>query len=156
MPVLTTEINSSNWSISAVEYGEIVTDLEDLAQCILLILSTAKGSDPFRPNFGFDLAALVDKPVNFVIPNGKLGIIDAITEFEPRVTVTSIEHELDVSHVTFKIYCSTNFGEFSVSLPINPIFAPSANSPFSNGFGNGFGNGSGGSFSLGFSGGFDI
>jgi phage baseplate assembly protein W len=135
---LTSEINTTMWSMSTSEYGAVVTDLDDIIQCVLIILSTDRGSDPFRPEFGFNLERLVDRPVNFVIPNGKLGILDALEAWEPRVTVRRIEHTLDVSHVTFKVFCSTNLGNFAVAVPIAPNFAPVSLGAFSSGFDSGF------------------
>jgi phage baseplate assembly protein W len=135
---LTSEINTTMWSMSTSEYGAVVTDLDDIIQCVLLILSTDKGSDPFRPEFGFNLDRLVDKPVNFVIPNGKLGILDALEQWEPRITVRKIEHTLDVSHVTFKVFCATNLGNFAVAVPISPNFNPISLGAFSSGFDSGF------------------
>lgn len=138
MPQLTTDIESRHWSLSITDRGEIVTDLQDIAQCIIILLSTNKGSDPFRPNFGFNLGELLDKPVNFVIPNGKLGILDAISEYEPRVTVNRVDHTLDVSTVTFIVYCSTNLGNFAISVPVSPTFTPTVLGSFTSGFGSGF------------------
>lgn len=135
---LTSDINSTMWSMSTTDYGAVVTDLDDIIQCVLIILSTNKGSDPFRPEFGFNLNELVDKPVNFVIPNGKLGILDALAQWEPRVTVRRIEHTLDISHVTFKVFCATNLGNFAVAIPISPNYDPVSLGAFSSGFSSGF------------------
>ncbi len=131
-------ISSSMWSMSVANYGAVVTDLEDIKQCVLIILSTNKGSDPFRPDFGFNIGELLDKPVNYVIPNGKLGIVDALTNYEPRVKVTRIVHTLDIGHVTFYVYCATNIANFVVSMPISPNYIPTALGAFSSGFDSGF------------------
>jgi phage baseplate assembly protein W len=133
-----TDISSTMWSLSIRDYGLVATDLDDIIECILLILSTDKGSDPFRPSFGFNIAALIDKPVNFVIPNGKLGILEALDEWESRVKVTKIEHTLDIAHVTFKVFCVTNLGNFVVSVPISPNFTPVSLGAFTSGFSSGF------------------
>lgn len=135
---LTSDINSTMWSMSTTDYGDVVTDLDDIIQCVLIILSTNKGSDPFRPEFGFNLNELVDRPVNFVIPNGKLGILDALAQWEPRVTVRKIEHTLNISHVTFKVFCATNLGNFAVAVPISPNYTPQSLGAFSSGFSSGF------------------
>lgn len=138
MPTLVSDIESTHWSLSLENANEIVQDLEDIAQCIVLILSTSKGSVPFDPNFGFNLGELLDQPVNFVIPNGKIGILEAISEYEPRVEIDRIEHILEVSKVTFIVYCSTNLGNFAVTVPIDPQFTPTLQGGFSGGFGQGF------------------
>ncbi len=134
MAQLTTDITSRHWSLSITDQGEVVQDLQDIAQCIVIILSTNKGSDPFRPNFGFNLGELLDKPVNYVIPNGKLGILNALEEYEPRVTVDKIEHTLETSHVTFIVYCTTNLGSFVISVPISATALGAFSSAFSSAF----------------------
>jgi phage baseplate assembly protein W len=135
---LTSDISSTMWSMSVSEYGAVEKDLDDIIQCVLIILATDKGSDPFRPEFGFNIGALLDRPVNFVIPNGKLGILDALTQWEPRITVRRIEHTLNISHVTFKVFCATNLGNFAVSVPIAPNYSPVSLGAFSSGFDSGF------------------
>ena len=52
---LVTEIQSAEWSLSTSGFGEVVEGFEDINQCISLIIGTAKGSDPLRPDFGADV-----------------------------------------------------------------------------------------------------
>ncbi len=66
--------------------------LESIEQNITIILSTPKGSDPHRPEFGSDINTFVDLPLT-VITAGKIKaeIKEAIERWEPRVSVNSCE-----------------------------------------------------------------
>lgn len=101
MAVLYPDIKTKNWQISTAGIGVIAQGLADIRQCIDLALRTQRGSDPLRPQFGSDIYQYVDKPLNFAIPNIKQAIVDSINQWEPRVTVDSIKHEIEVSQVTF-------------------------------------------------------
>jgi len=137
---LTSDITTPYWQLSSADQGEVVTDLDYLKQQVALALATSKGSVPFDPEFGFNLQELLDKPVNFVIPNGKLGILDTLTRDVPQVTVDSIRHRLvGLSNVVFEVYLSSNLGNFAVNVPIAQNFAsPTPGGAFSSGFSSGF------------------
>lgn len=92
-----------NFQLSSVGVGVVATGLEDIRQCIDTILRTIKGTDPFRPQFGSDVYLYTDAPLNIAIPNIKKSIFEAIDLWEPRITVTTITHSIDVAHLTFTI-----------------------------------------------------
>jgi hypothetical protein len=118
--MLVKDINSKNWSISKDVQGEIVQDLADVNQCIYIILTTVKGSDPFRPDFGCGLWDYVDKPLNLAIPNMIREIASAIQTYETRVTIDSINYEiLNLSEIKFTIKWLSNFGNSETSLTVN-------------------------------------
>lgn len=98
-----TDIKTSNWGISTRGCGYIEQGLEDVRQCIDVLLRTQKGTDPLRPDFGSDIYQHIDKPVNLVIPNVKRAIISAIEMFEQRVEVESVAHVIDKSNIQFFI-----------------------------------------------------
>ena len=137
---LTSDITTPYWQLSSADQGEVVTDLDYLKQQVALALATSKGSVPFDPEFGFNLTELLDKPVNFVIPNGKLGILDTLNRDVPQVKVEYIRHQLlGMSNVVFEVYLSSNLGNFVANVPITQNFAnPVVMSPLSGGFGSGF------------------
>ena len=70
--------------------GNVVQGLNDVNQCIQIILTTPKGSDPLRPTFGADLWRYIDVPINRAIAAIVREVTEAITRWEPRVTVLSI------------------------------------------------------------------
>lgn len=93
----------TNYQLSAIGVGVIATGLEDIRQCIDFILRTIPGSDPLRPLFGSNIYKYIDAPVNTMIPNAKKEIFEAISLWEPRITVISITHEIISSQVKFYI-----------------------------------------------------
>lgn len=96
-------VRSTYWQISTLGVGMIAEGIEDIRQCIDLILRTRKGTAPLNPLFGSDVYEWVDKPISLSIPNIKKAIIDAIGIWEKRVQVQRITHEINVSHLTFHI-----------------------------------------------------
>lgn len=144
MPTLTTDITSNYWSLSLTTAGEVVQDFEDLKQQVLVALSTDRGSVPFDPLFGFNINELLDLPVNFIIPNGKLGILETLERDVPLVNVEAIRHKYDpydnIAQVRFYVFCTTNLGNFVVQVPIAPNFSAqiAQQGPFSSGFSTGF------------------
>lgn len=110
------DIHSQDWSFSVAGLGQVVEGIDDIAQCINIILATQKGTDPFRPNFGADILRFVDKPVNASIP----GIIREMTEqiklWEPRAKLTKITPTIDVSSISFKVEFQTTLGNGSTTL----------------------------------------
>ncbi len=81
----------------------IVTGMNDVKQCVDVILKTRKREDPLRPHFGCGLFDWIDKPSQTAIPNMKKEILDALRQFERRITVQSIRHEILPGNVKFGI-----------------------------------------------------
>lgn len=97
------EIKSVDWQFKLNEIGSIVEGLEDVDQCIKIILMTRKGSDLHRPEFGSDIWQYIDYPVNEAIPNIIREAYDAIKLWETRVQINSITAEINESQITFQI-----------------------------------------------------
>lgn len=97
------QVTSSEWGLSLQGFGQIVQGLDDLNQCIYILLMTKKGSDPLRPDFGCDGLEYLDRPMNVAVPNMVKGIIDAIGLYEPRVAVTKVVPSIDGGEVKFVI-----------------------------------------------------
>ncbi len=119
-------ITSADWSLAldglnppGTGLGNVVQGLADVNQCITIILTTPKGSDPLRPTFGADLWRYIDAPINTAIPAIVREVTEAILLWEPRVTVVSISAtavlgldtqtgaHLDIS-ITWKLTLSVN------------------------------------------------
>ena len=58
------EITYVDWQLKLNEIGSVSEGIEDINQCIAIILSTQKGSVPHRPTFGSDILKYVDYPIN--------------------------------------------------------------------------------------------
>jgi len=84
------EIKSVDWSLALGAIGEVVEGIGDVAQCIRIILTTPKGSDPLRPTFGADVWQYIDRPLNLAVPSIVREVTEAITLWESRVQVLSV------------------------------------------------------------------
>ena len=103
--------NTQYWQLSISEPGAVVTDLQDVKQCIDIILRTVKTTDPLRPEFGVDILQYIDKPTTVSIPGVRQAIYEAITLWEPRATITNIISKPNATgQVIFEIYWTTDAG----------------------------------------------
>lgn len=84
-----------------VEDGKLALarDDEDVAQAVLLILSTAPGERPMRPEFGCALNELAfDRVDSQTTGRIEREIRVALDRWEPRIEVEGIEFDLDHAH----------------------------------------------------------
>jgi len=91
------EIRSADWSLKLDSAGQpgsgigsVVMGVDDVDQCIAIILTTPKGSDVLRPTFGTDLWKYIDAPINQAGPAVVREVTQSITQWEPRVKVLSV------------------------------------------------------------------
>lgn len=84
------DITSADWSLKLGAIGEVVQGIQDVDQCIRIILTTPKGTDVLRPTFGVDVWLYVDVPINSAVPAIVREVSTAITLWEPRVKVVSV------------------------------------------------------------------
>jgi uncharacterized protein len=92
------DISSADWSLAldapgapGSGLGQVVQGTADVDQCIRIILTTPKGSDPLRPMFAADIWQYIDYPINAAIPAIVREVTQAITLWEPRVTLTGVK-----------------------------------------------------------------
>lgn len=80
----------------------IVGGLDDIDQCVRIILTTPKGSIPHRPDFSCDIQQYVDMPQNkaaaFIVREARA----AILKFEPRIkeVQVSVVHTVGAIELT--------------------------------------------------------
>jgi phage baseplate assembly protein W len=132
MPTLLSQLETVNWGLSTAGLGQIVTDTDDIIQCIDLILSTTPGTDPLRPNFGSNIYLYQDIPVNEAVVNIVPEIINAVNNWETRATVQNIAYTItDLSNVQFNISLTTSiinqallytFNLYETSMTPYPVF----------------------------------
>lgn len=78
--------------------------IESVNQNIITILTTIKGSDIHRPDFGSDVWQWLDKPLTaLTVGKIKAEVVDAIETWEHRVIVESVELKKNYSDVVIKI-----------------------------------------------------
>jgi uncharacterized protein len=74
----------------ADKLGQVVSDVADINQCVRVILTTPRGSVPHRPEFGADLQAYLDWPVNLARPHLVREVTLALAAWEPRMQVLDV------------------------------------------------------------------
>ena len=94
------DITSADWSLmldSTAQalglgsgIGNVVQGVDDVAQCIAIILTTPQGSDPLRPTFGCDLWRFVDHPLTLATAVVVRETTAALALWEPRIKVSSV------------------------------------------------------------------
>lgn len=113
------EITYVDWQYKLNGIGSIAEGVEDINQCIAIILSTQKGSVPHRPTFGSDILKYVDYPVNIAKANIIRETIDSITLWEKRVKVDSVTVEINQTQINIKVQWSLSDGNVSDSVEVN-------------------------------------
>lgn len=90
MSITLTDITAADWSIKLDEPGSVVENLDDINQCIRVIIETPKGSRAHEPLFGCDVWLFLDQPLTHALPGIVNAVIEAVTLWEPRVKLTSV------------------------------------------------------------------
>ena len=91
MAVRVPDIQTAYWSPELNDAGEIVENIEDINQCIEIILTTPAGSDPHRPDFANRLGDYIDRPITEVTPLLIKEVYASILRWEPRVNLENVE-----------------------------------------------------------------
>lgn len=97
-----TTITVAHFQPALGTYGDVVQGLLDIDQAIRITLTTPKGSDPHRPEFGSDLHLYIDWPTHQVTPYLVRETIEVIRRWETRVSVVRVEVQLDAEHITLR------------------------------------------------------
>jgi phage baseplate assembly protein W len=84
------DITSADWSLALGAIGEVVQGIADVEQCLGIIVTTPRGSDPLRPTFGADIWRYIDFPIDRALPAIVSELTSAITAWEPRVNLVSV------------------------------------------------------------------
>lgn len=137
------DIKSTNWQLSNVTIGEIAQGLDDIRQCIGIILTTTKSSDPFRPLFGSNIWQFIDSPINTAVANISAEIIDSIGKWEQRIIIKKLVYNIVGTRIDFELTAELReSGEVTQILFFvdrqKQIETPAIGRAFSNGFDFGF------------------
>jgi phage baseplate assembly protein W len=120
-----TNIQSSSWELMLDStagggpgsgLGQVCQSLGDVHQTLQIIFSTIPGEDPFRPTFGCDLTQFLDRPLTAAIPAIIGAISAAITDWEPRITLESVD----------VVASTTNIGTLDVTINWKPDMGSSS------------------------------
>jgi len=88
------EIDDLWYSMCLSDIGHIVSNLDDINQCIGIIVTTKKGDDPHRPDFGTNIWMYIDRPVNMVSPHIIRECAENLQKYEPRITLVDVSIDL--------------------------------------------------------------
>nr|BDD43908.1 baseplate protein [bacterium] len=97
------EIKYADWQPKLNQIGEISEGIDDINQCIAIILTTQKGSVPHRPDFGSDIYKYIDYPVNEAVPNIIRETIDAIKKWETRIDIKNVTANINQKQIKIQI-----------------------------------------------------
>ncbi len=119
--VTLSDIKTINWQLSTAKQGDVVQGIDDIKQCITIIVTTQKGSDPLRPDFGIDIMSYIDLPMSVVVPKLTNEILVQVAKYEPRCKITSFNRSVDISSLTITINftLSDAIGAGQVVIPLN-------------------------------------
>lgn len=95
MTTIAENIGNQYFQLSTLGVGALAVGIEDIRQCIDVILRTIPGTDPFRPLFGCNAYKYADKAITVAIPNIKSEIYQALSLWEPRIEVLTITHDFE-------------------------------------------------------------
>lgn len=124
--------------------GEITQGLNDVRQCVQIIITTTQGSDPLRPLFGSKIYQHIDKPVTVAAPLICAEILDCIGKWEPRITIKKLLYDVIGHRIEFYMFAelvdSNETAElyFYIDRQENLEVIPPVGHAFSNGFDFGF------------------
>lgn len=96
------EITYVDWQYKLNKIGSVAEGVDDINQCIAIILTTRKGSVPHRPTFGSEIYKYIDYPVNEAVPNIVREATDALTIWETRINV-NIKVEINKTQLIVKV-----------------------------------------------------
>ena len=94
-----------NWQVDINDPAAIVEGIDDIRQCIHIILTTVPGSDPLRPEFGSNVYKYLDQPLPVAKPQIIYAVTEAVGRWEKRLEVTKcniIRRTVDRTTITIE------------------------------------------------------
>lgn len=104
MGVTLEDIKSTAWQMSIKNPGGVTQGLNDVRQCVQIILTTTQGSDPLRPLFGSNIYQHIDKPVTIAAPLICAEILDCIGKWEQRITIQRLVYDIIGHRIEFFLF----------------------------------------------------
>ena len=98
-----TDISAAHWQPALGTPGQVIEGLRDIDQAIRIILTTLRGSDAHRPEFGSDLYLYINWPHNRVTPYLVRETVETIRRWKVRVSVVQVQVLIDGAHITLRV-----------------------------------------------------
>ncbi len=100
---LISAIKSTQWTLSLAGKGAIVQGLDDIKQCVRVILETQPGTLPLDKDFGCGAYNFTDLPTITGIPKMVAEISRCLLKYEPRIENIKVSQVQNVEQVVFSI-----------------------------------------------------
>lgn len=83
---------SKHWQLAPLDVSDgALQGFDDIEQSIFIVLSTRKGTDATRPEFGSNHFDYIDTPEDVFVPNAVREVVLAVHTWEKRATVDKVE-----------------------------------------------------------------
>lgn len=109
MSVHVEDITTKTWSIKAASLGDIVADIEDIKQCVALIVFTRKRTVPGKPEFGCDWYNFIDYPITSAGALMVREIRNAVTRWETRAAISDLQYQIVDSNLRILLTLQPSF-----------------------------------------------
>src|SRR5271154_4902820 len=127
------DITSADWSLVLGAIGDVVQGVADVEQCLGIIVTPPRGSDPLRPTFGANIWRFIDFPIDRALPAIVSELTSAITVWEPRVNLVSVTAQpvLDAStqsgaHLDVTLNWQLKLGSSAATVQATTVTIPGA------------------------------
>lgn len=94
---------SKHWQLLPGGSG-LAQGVDDIDLCIRNILSTRKGSDVTRPEFGSNYFDYLDTPEDVFVPNAVREVALSIKTWEPRAVLEQVSFEGNAPHIMMTVH----------------------------------------------------
>lgn len=96
---------STHWQLAPLDVSDgVVQGYDDIEQCIFNILSTRKGTDVTRPEFGSNHFDYIDTPEDIFVPNAVREVVLAIQTWEKRAVIDKVEFGGNAPEITMTVH----------------------------------------------------
>lgn len=103
-----TKIKTKNWQHKRGTIGEVVTEIDDIAQCVTSIMEITKGSVPLCPELGTDVIRAIGENTEDAIEIATAIFSKEIPIQEPRCEILDITAEKNENgKIKIKLYIQT-------------------------------------------------
>lgn len=93
-----------HWQLASDDSSDVIAGIDDINCCIENILSTRKGTDILRPEFGSHHYDYIDQPSDIAAPNFVREICAALERWEKRIVIEKIHIQGEAPHIKCTVF----------------------------------------------------